>query len=138
VISHSGKVIGQHSGLANYTIGQRKGLGLALGHPVYVIAKDSARNALIVGEAEHLAQTSLRVERMNWVSGVAPVDPIAVEVKIRYRAKAVPAIVTPIDENEVVIRFSDSVRGATAGQGAVLFDGDECLGGGIISDEGYG
>ena len=138
VINRSGEIIGQHSGLANYTIGQRKGLGLALGHPVYVLAKDSSRNALIVGETEHLAQTTLRVERTNWVSGIAPVDPISVQVKIRYRAKAVPAVVTTTSENEVKVHFSESVKGATAGQGAVFFDGDICLGGGIICDEGNG
>ena len=134
VLARSGEVIGQHSGLANYTIGQRKGLGLALGHPVYVLAKDSGRNALIVGEAEHLAQSTLRVDRINWVCGTAPVDPITVQVKIRYRAKAVPAVVNTLGENEVIVRFGDSVRGATAGQGAVFFDGDVCLGGGIICD----
>ena len=87
VIDRSGEVIGQHSGLANYTIGQRKGLGLSLGHPVYVLAKDNRTNALVVGEAEHLARTTLQVERTNWVCGVAPVDPIPVQVKIRYRAQ---------------------------------------------------
>jgi tRNA-specific 2-thiouridylase len=134
MLDRSGEVIGQHMGLANYTVGQRKGLGLAVGHPLYVLAKDSQRNALIVGDAVHLAQSTLHVERVNWVSGAVPVEPFTARVKIRYRAQAVPAAVTPVGEDEAAVQFSESVTGATAGQGAVFFDGERCLGGGIIRD----
>jgi len=138
VISRSGEMIGQHSGLANYTIGQRKGLGLALGRPVYVVAKNIGRNALVVGDAEQLVRSSLQVARTNWISGTPPAKPIPVQVKIRYRARAVPAVVTPIDRDGAEVRFDSPVKSVTAGQGAVFYDGDRCLGGGIICDEGSG
>ena len=136
VIDRSGEVIGQHTGLANYTIGQRKGLGLALGQPFYVVAKDSERNALVVGDAEQLARSSLQVTRTNWISGVPPKGPLQVQVKIRYRAKAVPAVVIATGQASAKVRFDSPVKSVTAGQGAVFYDGDRCLGGGIICDEG--
>lgn len=134
ILSQKGELLGNHSGLANYTIGQRKGLGLALGQPQYVLAKDGARNALIVGGAESLAQSRLRVSDVNWISGAAPPGAMAFQVKIRYRANSVPASVTPLPGNEADVVFTQPVRGATAGQGVVFYSGDRCIGGGIISD----
>ncbi|HSG18235.1 MAG TPA: tRNA 2-thiouridine(34) synthase MnmA [Anaerolineae bacterium] len=135
VLSQSGQEVGQHSGLANYTIGQRKGLGLSLGRPVYVLAKDNSRNALIVGDAGQLERSSLKVARTNWTSGTPPTEPIPVQVKIRYGANAVPAFVTATDQSSAEVRFDSPVKSVTAGQAAVFYDDDRCIGGGIICDE---
>jgi tRNA-specific 2-thiouridylase len=137
ILNSSGEVLGQHRGLTDYTIGQRKGLGLAVGQPLYVLAKDHSRNALIVGQAKELGQSALRVKEVNWVSGTTPTGALPVQVKIRYRAQARPARVTPLTGNRVEVRFFDPVIGATAGQGAVFYDGQQCLGGGIICDENW-
>lgn len=136
ILDISGEILGQHSGLIDYTIGQRKGLGLAVGEPLYVVAKDSDRNALIVGRANTIGQSSLTVEEVNWVSGLAPDSARPLQVKIRYRAKGTLAEVIPLSRNRAEIRFSEPVKGATAGQGAVFYDDDKCIGGGIISDKG--
>lgn len=137
ILNQAGDILGQHQGLTDYTIGQRKGLGLAVGQPLYVLAKDQRRNALIVGHIEDLGQSELRVKEVNWISGHPPAGPIALEVKIRYRANQVPAEVMPLEGHRATVRFRDPVRGATAGQGAVFFAGQRCLGGGIICDEGW-
>jgi len=134
ILNQDGEHLGQHQGLTDYTIGQRKGLGLAVGQPLYVLAKDQRRNALIVGGIDDLGQTLLRVKNVNWISGRPPTGPVALDVKIRYRAKAVPAEVLPVGEDRAEVRFTDPVRGATAGQGAVFYAGQRCLGGGIICD----
>jgi tRNA-specific 2-thiouridylase len=137
ILNQAGELLGQHQGLTDYTIGQRKGLGLAVGQPLYVLAKDQPNNALIVGGLDALGQSELRVKNVNWVSGRPPADPLALEVKIRYRARPAPALVTPIADHRAIVRFSEPVRGATAGQGAVFYAGPRCLGGGIICDEGW-
>jgi tRNA-specific 2-thiouridylase len=127
-----GKVIGQHNGLANYTIGQRKGLGVASPVPLYVITKQTLRNTLIVGTQEQMGTSELTARDVNWVSGEVPREPFRAEVKIRYTAKEVPALVMPMDGNRVQVRFDAPVRDATKGQAAVFYRGDVLLGGGII------
>lgn len=129
-----GEVVGHHSGLAGYTIGQRKGLGIALGIPVFVIRKDTRRNALIVGPRDKAYQSLLVAEGVTWVSGNPPDEPIQAQIKIRYRAHSVPATITPITEQSVKVNFQEPVFGITAGQGAVFYDDDRCLGGGIIGN----
>ncbi|MCQ3938468.1 MAG: tRNA 2-thiouridine(34) synthase MnmA [Chloroflexi bacterium] len=127
-----GKVIGRHNGLANYTIGQRKGLGVASPVPLYVITKHASRNALIVGTQEQMGTPELIARDVNWVSGAAPARPFRAEVKIRYTAKEVPAWVMPMDGDQVRVRFDAPVRDATKGQAAVFYQGELMLGGGII------
>lgn len=127
-----GRIIGQHTGLANYTIGQRKGLGLASPVPLYVITKHAARNTLVVGTADALGFASLTARDVNWVSGTAPSAPFRALVKIRYTARAVPAEVAPEDGNRVHVKFDAPARDVTAGQAAVFYVGEEVLGGGII------
>lgn len=130
--THDGRVVGQHNGLANYTIGQRKGLGVASPVPLYVIDKEAGRNALIVGTAEEMGVTELSVRDVNWVGGEAPGEPFHAAVKIRYTAKEVPAWVKPMDGYQAHVTFDAPVRDATAGQAAVFYQGDVMLGGGII------
>jgi len=128
----SGNVLGEHQGLAFYTIGQRKGLAVSHPHPLYVLDKDFQRNALIVGTAEQLGKQELWAHQVNWISGEPPSRPFTAHVKIRYRAQEIPGEVTPLDEQRFHIKFSDHVRDITPGQAAVLYKEDICLGGGII------
>jgi tRNA-specific 2-thiouridylase len=128
----NGVEIGTHEGLANYTIGQRKGLGVSSNVPLYVIAKNPYRNALIVGTRGELGQDELTAGRVNWVSGETPDTPFRASVKIRYKSKAQPAQVTPLPDNRVHIQFDEPLRDITPGQGAVIYEGEICLGGGVI------
>ncbi len=134
ILTLDGTEIGQHDGLPFYTIGQRKGLGLTTPEPVYVVQKDVRQNALIVGTREQLGQETVVVRDVNWVIGDPPTTPVAAQVKIRYKAPAVDAVVGVDENGRVQIQFKEPVFGVTAGQGAVFFNGDECLGGGIIAD----
>lgn len=132
IVRRDGRVIGQHQGLANYTIGQRKGLGVHTGEPLYVIGTDPLHNALIVGTRDELGAAALTAGHFNWVSGVVPRQPFRAEVKIRYRAQPTSAVVTPLSANRVRVDFDEPMRDITPGQGAVVYNGDICLGGGII------
>jgi tRNA-uridine 2-sulfurtransferase len=132
IVRKSGEIVGEHHGLANYTIGQRKGLGIYAPEPLYVIGTNPYRNALIVGTADELGSTQLTAHRVNWVSGEAPAEPFRAEVKIRYKAKPVPAWVEPVGRDRMAVTFDEPARDITPGQGAVVYDGDVCLGGGII------
>ena len=130
----NGSVIGEHTGLPNYTIGQRKGLGVTHPKPLYVVAMNPYRNALIVGEREELGQNELTAKRVNWVSDIPPTEPFQAEVKIRYKASAQTALVEPLSDDRMHVMFDEPQRDITPGQGAVIYDGDVCLGGGIIED----
>ena len=132
IMTRAGAVLGEHTGLVDYTIGQRKGLGVAAPEPLYVIGADPALNALIVGTADELGGDSLTATRVSWVNGLVPTAPFQAAVKIRYKAKPMPATITPISDTRISIQFADRLRDITAGQGAVIYDGDVCLGGGII------
>lgn len=133
IIRRGGKTLGQHNGLANYTIGQRKGLGVRSSVPLYVLEKDAVTNTLIVGEADELGTDELIAENVNWPSGDAPREPFRADVKIRYTAKEAPAQVTPLENGrQARVRFDAPQRDITSGQAAVFYDGDLLLGGGII------
>ncbi|MEZ4540171.1 MAG: tRNA 2-thiouridine(34) synthase MnmA [Chloroflexota bacterium] len=126
--------LGRHEGLPFYTIGQRKGLGIAAAEPLFVLGKDTARNALIVGPREALGAGELVARDVNWISGRPPAGPIRAEVKIRYKATPIQSVVTPLDGNQAHVAFSTLVPGVTPGQAAVFYEGDTCLGGGLIRD----
>ena len=132
IITRAGTSVGVHNGLANYTIGQRKGLGVASPVPLYVITKDAVRNTLIVGEAHELGSGELTARDVNWLNGQAPREPIRAEVKIRYTAKEAEAWVKPVGEKQAQVRFDALQRDITAGQAAVFYQGELMLGGGII------
>ena len=132
ILTSAGEQLGEHRGLAFYTIGQRKGLGLASPDPLYVLDKDRDRNALIVGLAEELGKGELIAEKVNWIAGHPPHGPIRAQVKIRYKARAVTATVTPLDQEMVQVCFDSPLRDITPGQAAVFYQGDRLLGGGII------
>lgn len=133
IVRRGGESLGEHSGLANYTIGQRKGLGVQSSVPLYVLGKDASTNTLIVGEADELGTDELLAGDVNWPSGEAPDAPFRAEVKIRYTAREARAQVTPLKSGkEVRVRFDAPQRDVTPGQAAVFYDGDLLLGGGII------
>ena len=133
ITDRAGNQLGEHQGLVNYTIGQRKGLGIPAREPMYVLAKDHASNALIVGFAEELGSRELMTETVNWLSGKVPTAAFDAEVKIRYSAKKVSARVTPQLDGRAYVEFTDPVRDITPGQAAVFYVDGEVLGGGLIS-----
>jgi tRNA-specific 2-thiouridylase len=118
--------------LANYTIGQRKGLGVASPIPLYVLGKNTADNTVIVGTLAELGSRELSARHVNWISGEAPGKTFHAEVKIRYTAKEAEAWVSPLREDRVQVAFDAPQRDITAGQAAVFFQGDLVVGGGII------
>jgi tRNA-specific 2-thiouridylase len=133
IVTREGDELGQHNGLANYTIGQRKGLGVSSPVPLYVLGKDAATNTLIVGQADELGTDELLAEDVNWMSGEAPQEPFRAEVKIRYTAREAGALVMPLESGkQAQVRFDAPQRDVTAGQAAVFYDGDMLVGGGII------
>ena len=133
IVTSTGQTLGNHNGLANYTIGQRKGLGVQSPVPLYVLGKDAATNTLIVGAANELGTDELLAKDVNWMSGEASREPFRAEVKIRYTAREAWAQVTPLESGEQVkVRFDAPQRGVTVGQAAVFYDGDLLVGGGII------
>jgi tRNA-specific 2-thiouridylase len=132
ITTRDGRSLGEHNGLANYTIGQRKGLGVASPVPLYVLGKNALTNTLIVGPQEELGSLELIARNVNWLSGEVPGEPFRAEVKIRYTAKEAWAWVTPIDKEQAKVRFDAPQRDITAGQAAVFYQGDRMLGGGII------
>jgi tRNA-uridine 2-sulfurtransferase len=129
-----GEVLGEHSGLSNYTIGQRKGLNISSPVPLYVISKDAIANTLVVGTADELGSRELMAYGVNWTGGIIPDSPFRAEVKSRYTAREAPAEVTLLEDNtQVRVRFDDGQRDITPGQAAVFYNGDVVLGGGIIA-----
>lgn len=130
--SLSGENLGEHRGLAFYTIGQRKGLGLASPHPLYVAAKDTASNALIVGRRDQLGSSELHTAPVNWLDGRPPPSPFQADIKIRYTSAFFPATVTVQDDGGIHALFDQPLIDITPGQAAVIYQGERVLGGGII------
>jgi len=135
ILTSGGKSLGEHQGLPSYTIGQRKGLGISTPQPVFVLRKDIKQNALIVGTREELGQTALIARDVSWISGSPPPTEQIVQAKIRYKAKPIPATIKLVANGRFRVKFQEPVYGITAGQGAVFFDDNQCLGGGIIDDK---
>ncbi|MBQ6088419.1 MAG: tRNA 2-thiouridine(34) synthase MnmA [Firmicutes bacterium] len=131
-IDKDGKVIGQHKGIINYTIGQRKGLGLAMGHPVFVCAICPENNTVVIGENEDLMKREVLVRDFNWISGEIPAEPVRCTAKTRYRMKDQPAMIYPLEGGGAKIVFDEPQRAITRGQSAVAYDGDIVIGGGVI------
>ena len=132
VLDLSGQAIGQHRGAVRYTIGQRKGLGLALNEPIYVCRKDMAANTVTVGPEQALFSRELWADDMNWISIDQLSKPTRGYAKIRYRQTEQPATVYPDENGKIRILFDNPQRAVTAGQAVVLYDGDMVIGGGII------
>ena len=132
IVSTSGEVLGRHNGLHNYTVGQRRGLGLAEGHPMYVVALDREANRLVVGEDRELRGSVCEVRNVNWIPFAAPAAPIAARVRIRNRHEPADAEISPLSETTARVSFREPQRAITPGQGAVFYSGEQVLGGGWI------
>ncbi len=135
ILTLDGKQLGEHQGLANYTVGQRKGLGITSSKPLHVLKLDAEKNALIVGPAKALERVEMTVREVNYPRGVVPDAPFAAAVRIRYKAPEIPAVVTPLTGRRAHIALQQPQRAVTPGQAAVMYGGDtgdEVLGGGII------
>jgi tRNA-uridine 2-sulfurtransferase len=135
IIDLSGKSLGRHRGLAYYTIGQRKGLGITSSEPLHVLKIDSEQNTLIVGPSKELEKTSCTVSKMHYLSGDTPSKPFKAFARIRYKAPEQEAVITPLEGQRASVTFSNPQRAITPGQAAVFYggeDGDEVLCGGII------
>ena len=128
----NGNVLGRHKGIIHYTIGQRKGLGIAAEHPLYVVRIDADNNQVVLGTNDDLFTDTLTASDANWTSGIIPKEPFEAQARIRYHGKKVPAIVTPINEDSFSVKFSEKVRAITPGQACVIYQDDEVLGGGVI------
>lgn len=131
-LDQNGNVLGRHRGAVHYTVGQRRGLGLALGERVYVCGKDMAKNTVTVGPERALDSSALLAGDVNWIALDAPAAPLRVTVQTRYRQQDRPATVTPRADGTVRVDFDRPQRAVAAGQAAVFYDGDTVLGGGTI------
>ena len=137
ILASDGRILGEHTGLAYYTIGQRKGLCISSPVPLYVLAKDPASNTLIVGLEAELGSSELTAQQVNWIAGEAPKGPFQAQVKTRYTAKESEAQVTPLEGGRAEVRFDAPQRDITPSQAAVFFDGDLVLGGGLITESAH-
>ncbi len=132
IVDAAGNVLGQHEGIQYFTVGQRRGLGLSGGPPRFVIRLEPDTRQVVVGSETDLYQDTLYADPVSWVSGVAPVRPVEVTVKIRYKFAEAPATVTAVGTG-VLVRFREPQRAITPGQAAVFYQGDTVLGGGPIA-----
>lgn len=132
MLNTRGEIIGTHQGIPYYTIGQRKGLGLALGEPAYVVDIDTEKNAIIIGSREELRGISLTASQNNFIIFDHLTEPMDVTVKIRYKAKEVPATIVPLADGRVRVDFREAERAITPGQAVVYYLNDYVVGGGII------
>lgn len=132
IVDQSGRVLGKHDGVHHYTIGQRKGLGVAHSEPLYVIGLDAQNNRVIVGDRSATLSAECTVRQVNWVSIAQPDVPIKAEAQIRYRSTAMAATIIPLEGDRVRLVFDEPQSSITPGQAAVWYDGEVLLGGGII------
>ena len=133
IVDTDGKVIGKHEGIHRYTVGQRRGIGIADQRPLYVISINADRNRVAVGPAEELLSNEFTAAGVNWISFEAPSEPVRADVRVRYRHTAAPATITPLPDARARIVFDEPQRAITPGQATVFYRGDEVVGGGWIA-----
>ena len=132
IVDIKGKVLGRHDGIALYTIGQRKGMGIAAPEPLYVVKLDSQKNQVVVGGAKDVFSNGLIADQVNWVALDDVKEPFTATVKVRYGNRENQATITPLENGTVQVDFMEPVRAVTPGQSAVFYNEDTVLGGGII------
>lgn len=135
IMDKKGEILGEHRGIQYYTIGQRRGLGIAKGVPLYVIEIDRKTNSIIVGEKKDLFKKELLAGKLNWISIGGLNAPIEVRAKIRYRHKAAKAVVSPYSDDTVLVEFGKPQSAVTPGQAVVFYQDDVVVGGGTIKKE---
>ncbi len=133
LVTTNGEVIGEHGGIHNFTVGQRKGLGVATGSPLYVIQISGANKQVIVGGEENLYSRTLRARRLNLIAVEDLREPMRVAVKIRHRHEPAAATIERAADDEILVTFDEPQRAITPGQAAVFYDGDNVVGGGWIA-----
>jgi tRNA-uridine 2-sulfurtransferase len=133
IVNTAGAVIGQHTGIHRFTIGQRRGIGIAGAQPLYVIGIDSSSNRIVVGEQDELLRSEFTAAGVNWIADNDPDATVKAEVRVRYRHTAAPASITPLAGGRVHIEFEQPQRAITPGQATVFYRGDEVVGGGWIT-----
>lgn len=133
ILNREGKILGEHKGILFYTIGQRKGMGITIGEPLYVLAIDKEKNAIIVGRDEDVYADGLIASEVNYINRERLTEPIEVKAKIRYSAQEAEAILTLKGKDKVQLKFRQPQRAITPGQAVVFYRGDEVIGGGTIS-----
>ncbi|MBU2489178.1 MAG: tRNA 2-thiouridine(34) synthase MnmA [Proteobacteria bacterium] len=134
IVDPTGRVLGRHAGIHRYTPGQRRGLGCPDAEPWYVTAVDAENNRILVGRDQDLFRREVRVRDVSWLCA-PPKGPLEVAARLRYRQQEAPALLTPLDPEDVVLEFAEPQRAPAPGQGAVFFLGDRVLGGGYIRGE---
>jgi tRNA-specific 2-thiouridylase len=132
IVDRAGNRIGEHQGLARYTIGQRKGIGVSADQPLYVLEKDLSANRLVVGTREALGCQDFSVARVNWIAGSPPEQNITARVQVRYKAREVQAQITTHSDSHASVHLAEPLPDVTPGQSAVFFQDNVCLGGGVI------
>ena len=132
IVDSSGKVIGRHRGVHRLTVGQRKGLGLSAGVPLYVLRLQPEEARVVVGSRDELGERALRASSVNWIAGEPPSEPRRVTARIRHRHRDAPATVTPEGRTGAHLEFDEPQTAVTPGQAVVFYDGDEVVGGGWI------
>src|SRR5205085_8666342 len=132
LVTTSGEVIGEHSGIHNFTIGQRKGLGVATGSPLYVIELRGDQRQVVVGDDAALQSTTLRAKNLNWIAFESLTGPVEGEAKIRHRHATAAATLAPAGNDEVLVTFREPQRAITPGQAVVFYQDDLVVGGGWI------
>ena len=132
IVDTKGRVIGRHEGIQRYTVGQRRGIGIADERPLYVISLDAGKNQVMVGGSEDLLSNEFTVARVNWIAFDDPGKPVRAEVRVRYRHTATAATITPLANQRACIVFDEPQRAITPGQASVFYRGDEVIGGGWI------
>lgn len=136
IVDANGRVLGRHEGIHHFTIGQRKGLGIAAPAPLYVTGIDALRATVTVGPKRDLERTRLTASGVSWMSGTAPSTPVEAAAQIRYRHPAAPASIIALDGARAAVEFDAPQPAITPGQAVVFYDGDEVLGGGWIDGGG--
>ena len=132
IVSQAGEVLGRHGGVHRFTVGQRKGLGIAAAEPLYVLQLRPAEKTIVVGPRPALERTTLTASQVNWIAGIAPVEPLRVTAQIRHRHQPAAGTVRALDNNRALMDFDAPVMAITPGQAVVFYDGDVVVGGGWI------
>ena len=133
-VDSTGNILGKHKGLVYYTIGQRKGLGIAFGKPVFVKDINALTNEVVLGNEEDVFKSELIANDLNFIPFDKLLEPISVQAKIRYASRPSQAMVYPYSDGEVKVVFEKPVRAITKGQSVVFYNGDLLVGGGVIKD----
>jgi len=132
IVTTSGEVMGEHAGIHRYTVGQRRGIGIAQPRPLYVLAIDAKKNEVVVGNDDELLRAEFTAAGVNWIAVDNPSEEVRAEVRVRYRHIAAPAAITPLSKDRVRVKFDEPQRAIAPGQATVFYRGDEVLGGGWI------